>query len=697
LLAASTSPEAYLLAGAGAALSILAMTLPAWAAARRGILDDRRERARPRTRGIVQRYYLDAGVVLLAVLQFWQLERRGTIFDTQSVGGWSSDPLLLLFPLVLTLAVTGVVLRFYGVLLRLVMRVVMPWRGIAAAVGLRQTTRSPATHARVLLLLIMSASVATFAASYGPTVGRSFRERAQYDAGTDVRATLSRPSTEVLQHTEQLRDWPGVAHAMVAYRGVLRAPNGQDLDVLGVDDLARAAPMLWARDDFSVDPLADMLGRIQPADAPGQGIPLPDGAVALEAHFFLDQQSSLYGVAARIRNGEGRYFEVPFIEILSRSWYPMRAPIPADEPRPLALVGFRQRDDTFVRREGTLFIDDIAAVDAAGRATMVEDFEQAAGNWAIYTQAGMGESFEVSTRRVRSGSWAAGWRWETSFSKRESVLAVTDPAGPIGALFSERALAHARVREGDTAQLAVENGIFVPVRVAGVLRLFPTLDPERGFVVFDRAALRASQGITGVPVSAFATELWVDFAVGVALEDQRALVDQLRAPEASIALEDLRHQAALVDRVEGDPTLVAAGSGILLIAAAAVLAIGAAGFAVTSLLAVGARVTEFAVLRALGVSRRQVLGALLLEWGVLAVAGMVLGVLLGRQIAAVMLSSLNVTSDGAPVVPPFIMQTDWLTMAAGFTVILAVATAALVLAWGGTTRQGDAAALRITQ
>jgi hypothetical protein len=604
---------------------------------------------------------------------------------------------LLLFPLVLTLAVAGVVLRCYGVLLRLLLRLVMPWRGITAALGLRQTARSPVTHARVLLLVIMSASVAMFAASYGPTVGRSFRERAQYEAGTDLRAALTRPSTEVLQRVEQLRALPGVADAMVAYRGALRAPNGQDLDVLGIDDLVRAAPMLWSRNDFSAEPLAEMLPRTQPADTPAPGVPLPDGAVALEAHFFLDQQASLYGVAARIRNGEGRYFEVPFIEIMSRAWYPIRAPIPADEPRPLALVGFRQRDDTFVRREGTLFIDDIVSVDGAGRTTAVEDFEAAAGSWAIYTQAGMGESFEVGTRRVHAGSWAASWRWETSFSKRESVLAVTDPAGPIPALFSERALAHAGVRDGDTAQLAVENGIFVPVRVAGVLSLFPTLDPERGFVIFDRGALRAAQGTTGVPVSAFATELWVDFADGTTLADQRAVIDQLRAPDSGIALEEVRHQRALVDRVENDPTLVAAGSGILLIAAAAVLAIGAAGFAVTSLLAVGARVTEFAVLRALGVSRGQVLGALLLEWGVLAVAGVVLGVLLGRQIAAVMLASLNVTSEGAPVVPPFIMQTDWLTMAAGFGVILAVAAAALVLAWSGTTRQGDAAALRITQ
>jgi hypothetical protein len=328
---------------------------------------------------------------------------------------------------------------------------------------------------------------------------------------------------------------------------------------------------------------------------------------------------------------------------------------------------------------------------------VVEDFEAAAGGWAIYTQAGTAETFEVGTRRVRSGAWAGSWRWETSFTKRESVLAVADRAGPLTALFSERALAATGAQEGAVAMMAVENGIFLPVRVAGVLDLFPTLDPGPGFVVFDRRALRAAEGLAGVPVSSFATELWVDFDAALSLGEQEAIVDRLTAADSPVEVEAPLHRTALVESVEGDPTLVAAGSGILLIAAAAVLAIGAAGFVVTALLAVGARITEFAVLRALGVARGQLLRALLLEWGVLALAGALLGVLLGRQIAAVMLSSLNVTSDGRPVVPSFIMQTDWLTIAAGFAVIGLFAVVALVLAWAAATRQANSAALRLTQ
>jgi hypothetical protein len=237
----------------------------------------------------------------------------------------------------------------------------------------------------------------------------------------------------------------------------------------------------------------------------------------------------------------------------------------------------------------------------------------------------------------------------------------------------------------------------VRVRVAGIVDLFPTLDPGPGFVVFDREALRAAQGVAGVPVSAFATELWVDLDDTLSLEEERMAVDHLTGSESPIAIEAPAHRAALVERVERDPTLVAAGSGILLIAATAVLAIGAAGFVVTALLAIGSRVTEFAVLRALGVARAQMLRALLLEWGVLALLGGVLGVLLGRQIAAVMLSSLDVTSDGARVVPPFIMVTDWFTVGIGCVVVGMLSAVALLLAWSTATREADAAALRHTQ
>jgi len=45
------------------------------------------------------------------------------------------------------------------------------------------------------------------------------------------------------------------------------------------------------------------------------------------------------------------------------------------------------------------------------------------------------------------------------------------------------------------------------------------------------------------------------------------------------------------------------------------------------------------------------------------VLGAVLGVVVGRQVARLMLRFLDVTAQGQRVLPPFIVLTDWRTLA----------------------------------
>jgi len=693
-LPVSVGPEAYLLAAAGAALSLLAMAIPACAAARRGVIDDQRERARPRRRGFVQRYYIDIGLVALAGLQWWQLERRGTALDPRSVGGWSSDPLLLSFPLVAMLAVTAVVLRTYAPLLRLAVRLSQPLRGVAVTVGLRQASRSPATHARLLMLLVMATSVATFAASYGPTVGRSFRERAQYEAGVDLRARVREPGPGMRQPLDDVRALPGVSDATYAYRGTLRVAGG-DISVLGIDDAARVAPMIWTRADFASEPIPALLERIRPPADGSAGIPLPEAATSIQLQVFLDQQGRLPGIAGRLRDAAGEYHDARFDEIPAGAWRQMTAPIPATAARPLSLVAFRMEPSLFVRREGALYVDDLAYVDAQGRTTLLYDFELPAG-WTAYAQAGIRESFALSNTRARSKAQSGRWSWTSSPPGRPSVVTVGGPATLAG-LFSTGALAQLGLRDGDVTSTTLTNGIQVPLRVAGVVDLFPTLDPTSGFIVVDRRQLRAVFG-TASTSAPFANELWVDFDPAVPLGGRQAMVARLEQRSTSpVWVAEPLLQAAMVEEADADPTLVASGSGILLVAAVAVLILATAGFIVSAVSAVGARRTEFAVLRALGITPRQILQSLLLEWSVLAVLGVILGIVLGRQIAGVMLSSLSVTSAGTKVVPPFVVQSDWWGIASGTALVVVLAGVALVLAWRAVARHPNAEVLRQTQ
>ncbi|MEX1022943.1 MAG: FtsX-like permease family protein, partial [Dehalococcoidia bacterium] len=109
------------------------------------------------------------------------------------------------------------------------------------------------------------------------------------------------------------------------------------------------------------------------------------------------------------------------------------------------------------------------------------------------------------------------------------------------------------------------------------------------------------------------------------------------------------------------------------------------------------RAVEFAVLRAVGASRREILRALLLEWGVVLVAGAVIGGLVGRRVATVMLDFLNVTETGSPVLPPFVLQTDWTMLGLGLGVLAGVVLASLIAAWAVSMRRSPTIELRLTQ
>ena len=210
-LPASFSEDALLLAAAGAVLALVAMLLPAVGVVRRAIVDAKREQARPPGRTWFRRYHLDLALVALALLLYWQLERRGAVFDPQSVGGWQADPLLLLSPLVMTVAAAALVLRFYSPLLRLIAWLLRPLRGTAVTLGIGRAGRDPAASARLLLLVSTAVAVGAFAASYAPTVDGSYEDRARYNHGADLRARIGDFGLpEAAEGLERLRALEGV-------------------------------------------------------------------------------------------------------------------------------------------------------------------------------------------------------------------------------------------------------------------------------------------------------------------------------------------------------------------------------------------------------------------------------------------------------------------------------------------------------
>ena len=92
--------DAFLLAAGGAIVAVVFMLVPLTIASRTRVLSERlRGLTRPSGPNALQRYYLDVALVLVAAGLIFEADLRGTVFERNSVGGLSADPLLLSTPI----------------------------------------------------------------------------------------------------------------------------------------------------------------------------------------------------------------------------------------------------------------------------------------------------------------------------------------------------------------------------------------------------------------------------------------------------------------------------------------------------------------------------------------------------------------------------------------------------------------------
>lgn len=218
----------------------------------------------------------------------------------------------------------------------------------------------------------------------------------------------------------------------------------------------------------------------------------------------------------------------------------------------------------------------------------------------------------------------------------------------------------------------------------------PTLDTSQGpAVIFNRDHLLSWIGIVDVIQAPGINEAWFSLEPGADVEAlERAL------SEAPFSLEEMYDQQSQLESLERNPLIAAGGAGILYIAFGAVLLLVAAALLVSLWVSVQRRRGEFAVLRAMGLSRGQVVQLLAFEYAIVAILGLVAGAYLGRLVGERMLSFLNVDDAGNRAEPGFLLETDWLLVIAGGAIVLAVFIAAMVFAGRLITRTSDAAALR---
>ena len=735
-IAPEVSLDAYVAAGAAGLVCLLALTVPALRTAR-SLAATHSKLNRGETASIGQRIGLDVALLAIAGIGFWQLRHYGAPLTQTVQGTLGLDPLLVATPAIGLLAGAIVALRIIPLLAQLIERAAVRTHTLVPTLGARQLARRPLRYTRSALLLMLAMALGVFAVSYAWTWSVSQRDQATYQVGADVRLQPGNHVGAAPRWTldRALAATPGVIDRLpVDRRSVRLGSTSSGVELLALDASVAAAV---------VDVRADVTGEAMSALM----TPLAEARPTIEAVQLAGEPTQIrFDVNVEIRTLERLEFDTDLgIEVARPAelsevagWRGLAPSVVVRDARG-ALYRFGGATDTIDNGSHELVVP-LGAERGEGLASFTYPLDLV----AIELFASVPERYQTpdATLTVRDleatangAAWSSvpldltgGWRSTAAFYGRphqavdsllhgpalqavagETGLAVLPgedrfgratiltfaPASigfiadaPIPIVATTPFLEATASAVGDQLSILID-GVRRDVVVTAAITAFPATDPDEAIAIVDLAtvALLRFEGNDAVEPP---DEWWLSVEPGA----DASVVDAVSGPGIGS-----RVVVGQVDRARAlstDPVALgiigALGIGFV---AAALFAV--VGFMVSAAVSARERITEFALLRALGLSADQLSVWLSLENAVLAVVSLVTGTVLGLVIAWVVLPFITVTQGAATPFPPVVVDIPWTTIA--LLEVLGIVSLAITvgfLAWL-LRRVGLASVLRMSE
>lgn len=700
----SLSPSAYLWAALGAGLAFATLLWPAYQACRRTMVQQRTASARPPLQAALTRYFIDFVMVGFGAFLFYQLDRRGSVVTEKLFGERSTDPLLLLTPAVFILTVGVIFLRVFPFVLQLLAWIVARVQGVAVLIGMWQMVRNPVHYSRLILLLMLATAVGMFSASFGSTLKQSYVDRAAFEAGADMRLTHLRrldadgPRTMQAEVTKSL-EAQIVSPALRLSGSAGSAFEPIRFDVLGIDP-ATFASVSYFRDDFASASLGALVMRIQ-SQPTEQAVAaeIPAGVRYLGLWVNPQNPAGRTAFDLQLEDAFGRIFSVTLGPRdgfnLDRGWSFIAADLSNVQVRqgsvqfrnappayPLRVLSLSLRFATRTSAlSGAIQVGDLLGSDQAGALTgMPADLllanpardrsPMAGGRTIVDFSARSWQAIEgLSPQKMTDDLVDAGagdvlftWR-QVAGSPNRGLSPRIDLFGELPVLASAAFLRDARMKVGDSI-IAYLDGYFGKVRIVGSFDLMPTLQQpdERPALVADVNRLVALRNLMPRGLSMYPDELWLKADATVISRTQAKLATgEIQA--TPVVFSELRNTQ------QRDPLVAAGWEGVLFISFGAVLLLSALGFLIYSYLTAQRRSLEFAVLRTMGFSRRQIGAVVGFEQLFVLALGVITGTAMGLRLGSLMIRYMGLTETGDQALPPMALHVDWLTISGTWLIL----------------------------
>jgi len=686
---------------AGGILTFVSMGLAILPIARRSILELRALSTRPVRKSVWQRYHLDIFLVVLAAVILFELRQQGIVHtEADSLG---LDPFSIAAPALFLFSGALVMLRILPWILRGVGWFMTRLRGMTAALPGWHLGRNPIPYGRLALLVWLTTGFGAFALTYASTLDGSYRDRAAYSAGSDVR--IAGDGVAYLDVPD------GVTGAQV-FRGV-GAPRlaSRGSELLGVEPVSFSEVLTW-RSDFGADSASAAFGP-EVLGAPADwGVELPAGVEAIRVDGLIVPgawadverlgHDDPVRLMARLVDDLGRFrIYSASTSFTDEGWATVEIPLrsddaingPFDDSESLVLQALWLERDALtgnVLNDGQVLVAGWEAVTPGGVVPIGEaigeefvgredlsiaEVEEGYAVDKYYQAVPEGQTAPVGAALTTSPYYRDGVATSWAFPGRnraQPVPHIRREGTALDFVLDREAAALAGLGVGSHTQFGVESGV-VEGTVTGVVDLIPTTgDPTLDGAMVTRLdgllqwlAADPPWSLHGTIAEAAAPqELWLatDDANGtlrVVLAEYPAEPDLVvTANGVSADFSSRPIQVGLVSIL-----FLGTGAGVVLALA------GVTGYV---LVAVRRRYREMGVLRALGFRRRGVAGTFALEQVVVLGLGALVGVVAGIGLMRLMIPFLQLGEGAENLVPPAIMQIPWGSLAVYLSLVAAL-------------------------
>lgn len=588
----------FLVSVLGAVFGMLTLLVPAFRATGLTVLSERRGRGRPGRLNIIQRYYLDLGMLGLVAALFWQLSRQGSFVATDVFGDTSVNNLTLAVPALLLLMAGVALLRLFPVIADGVARLLATRIGSAITpsamfLGIRQLSRNPAGQARLSLLLVLVSALGMFAATFASTLERSATEQVLYSTGAEFRATGvgHRSGGRSTSAEQELLELEGIGTVAPVLRttGItdsITASESERFTVLGVDT-ENLGNVAWHRSDFFGQSMSELLEDIRPAVLPGIPLFFDSRFVSVRVKSLVRRADVI--VVARMSDSNGRFYSIPLGNLapsatdrnrfnclppdesvepdwcrLGSSIFPPPTPGVATlaplQPVTIHSIGVVRPGGGL--SAGTLLIDDVSVLNNIGEnMTEIESFDDLSGLRTLEPSAdSLADS--ISFDRTAEGSDLQGiaeLRWTDARSGEYRGLAFGREEPTVPAIISESMAESQSAEIGDIITTDVD-GVRVRFEVVRTIVSFPTVnDDVAPFLIADLDLLKQRLNLERLGNDVQPDEYWVDTqviegqdAIGAA-DIKRTLGDNQGANRFTLSSGPVVDQKVEVGQVSLDP------------------------------------------------------------------------------------------------------------------------------------------------